>query len=75
MYCIYRGENMTEHEAILAIKDLLQIYEVADNDDLENMFYNQLTLEDILDNLKEYNSLIGELKQILRRLKDDKEEI
>ena len=62
---------MTEHKAILAIKDLLQIYEAADNDDLENMFYNQLTLEDILDNLKLYNSLIGELKQILRKVQDD----
>jgi len=64
--------GMTEHEAISEIKDILQIYEAADNDDLEQMFYNQLTIDDILDNLKLYNSLIGELKQILRRIEDGK---
>lgn len=64
--------GMTEHEAISEIKDILQVYKPADNDELENMFYSYLTVNDILDNLKEYNGLIGELKQILRRVEDGK---
>lgn len=64
--------GMTEHEAILEIKDILQVYKPADNDEIENMFYGYLTVNDILDNLKEYNGLIGELKQIMRRIESDK---
>lgn len=61
---------MTEHKAILEIKDRLQMWEAEDRDEVDQMFYNQLTLEDIRDNLQGFNSLIGELKQILREVED-----
>ena len=36
--------------------------------DLENKFYNQLTLDEIFDNIQEFNVLLGEIKQILREV-------
>ena len=59
---------MTEHEAILKLKDIMQVYQAADREEVEQMFYNQLTLDEILDNLQDYNCVIGEIKQILREV-------
>lgn len=64
---------MTEHEAILEIKDRLQMWEAEDRDEVDQVFYNQLTLEDIRDNIQGFNSLIGELKQILREVENGKD--
>ena len=60
--------GITEHEAILKLKDITQIYQAESREDLENKFYNQLTLDEIFDNIQEFNVLLGEIKQILREV-------
>lgn len=60
--------GMTEHEAILKLKDIMQVFQPEDREEVDQMFYNQLTLDEIRDNLQEFNSLIGEIKQILREV-------
>lgn len=60
--------KITEHEAILQLKDIMQVFEPVDREDLDQQFYNQFTLDEILDNLQEINGLIGEIKQILRKV-------
>ena len=57
--------GMTEHEAILQLKDITQVFQAEDREEVDQMFYNQLTLEDIRENLQEFNCVIGEIKQIL----------
>lgn len=59
---------MTEHEAILQLKDITQVFHAEDREEIEQMFYNQLTLDDILENLQDFNCVIGEIKQILREV-------
>lgn len=59
---------MTEHEAIENIKDITQIYQAEDREDVDQWFYNQWTLDEIRENLQDFNSLIGEIKQILREV-------
>lgn len=60
--------GITEHEAILKLKDIMQVFQAEDREEVDQMFYNQLTLDEIRDNLQEYNGLIGEIKQILREV-------
>jgi hypothetical protein len=43
---------------------------MEDREEVDQMFYNQLTLEDIRENLQEFNCVIGEIKQILREVDD-----
>ena len=62
---------MTEHEAILEIKDVTQIFQAEDRGDVDQWFYNQCTLDEIRENLQDFNCLIGEIKQILREVEDD----
>lgn len=62
--------GMTEHEAILQLKDITQVFQAEDREEVDQMFYNQLTLDEIRDNLQEFNCLIGEIKQILREVED-----
>ena len=62
--------GMTEHEAILKLKDITQVFQAEDREEVDQMFYNQLTLDEIRDNLQEYNCLIGEIKQILREVEE-----
>lgn len=61
---------MTEHEAILNLKDITQVFQAEDREEVDNMFYNQLTLDDIRENLQDFNCVIGEIKQILREVED-----
>lgn len=61
----------TEHQAILEIKDIMQVFEPADNEDVETQFYGNMTIDEILETLKEFNVLVGEIKQILREVKDE----
>lgn len=61
---------MTEHEAILNLKDIMQVFQAEDREEIDEMFYNQLTLDDIRENLQEFNCVIGEIKQILREVED-----
>lgn len=65
---------MTEHEAILALKDITQVYVAEDREKVDQMFYNYLTLDEIRDNIQDYNCLIGEIKQILRSVEAKGEE-
>ena len=65
--------GMTEHEAIIQLKDIMQVYQAADREEVDQMFYNQLTLDEILDNLQDYNCVIGEIKQILREVEEENE--
>ena len=60
--------GLTEHEAILQLKDITQVFQAEDREVVDQMFYNQLTLDEIRDNLQEFNCLIGEIKQILREV-------
>lgn len=62
--------GMTEHEAILQLKDITQVFQAEDREELEQKIYNQLTIDDICETLKEFNCLIGEIKQILREVED-----
>lgn len=62
--------GMTEHKAILKLKDITQVFQAEDREEVDQMFYNQLTLDEIRDNLQEFNCLIGEIKQILREVED-----
>ena len=62
--------GLTEHEAILQLKDITQVFKAEDREEVDQMFYNQLTLDEIRDNLQEFNCLIGEIKQILREVED-----
>lgn len=59
---------MTEHEAIQKIKDITQIFQAEDREDVDTMFYGQMTLDEIREALQDFNSLIGEIKQILREV-------
>ena len=63
--------KITEHEAILKLKDITQVFQAEDRDEVDNLFYNQLTLDEIRDNLQEFNCVIGEIKQILREVEDE----
>ena len=69
-----KAMKMTEHEAIEEIKDRLGIFEPEDNEELEQKFYNSLTLDEILDELRDYNCLIGEIKQIFREIETSTDE-
>lgn len=60
--------SITEHEAILKLKDMTQVYQAEDREEVENMFYNNMTLDEILENLQDFNCVIGEIKQILREV-------
>ena len=60
--------GITEHEAILQLKDITQVFQAEDREEVDQMFYNHLTLDEIRDNLQEFNCLIGEIKQILREV-------
>lgn len=62
---------MTEHEAILQLKDITQLYQAEDREDIDQWFYNQWTLDAIRENLQNFNCLIGEIKQILREVEND----
>ena len=62
--------GMTEHEAILQLKDIMQVFQPEDREEVDQMFYNHLTLDEIRDNLQEFNCLIGEIKQILREVEN-----
>lgn len=62
---------MTEHEAILNLKDITQVFQAEDREEVDNMFYNQLTLDEIRENLQDFNCVIGEIKQILREVDND----
>ena len=46
------------------------MFQAEDREEVDQMFYNQLTLEDIRENLQEFNCVIGEIKQILREVED-----
>lgn len=58
--------RISEHEAILKLKDLTQLFHAMDREELEQKFYNQCTLDEILEDIQEFNCVIGEIKQILR---------
>ena len=60
--------GITEHEAILQLKDITQVFQAEDREEVDQMFYNHLTLDEIRDNLQEFNCLIGEIKQISREV-------
>lgn len=62
--------GITEHEAILKLKDITQVFQAEDREEVDDMFYNNLTLEEIRENLQEFNCVIGEIKQILREVED-----
>lgn len=64
--------GITEHEAILKLKDITQVFQPEDREDVDQKFYNQLTLDEIRDSIQELNCLIGEIKQILREVEDGK---
>lgn len=64
--------GITEHEAILQLKDITQVFQPEDREEVDQAFYNRLTLDEIRDNLQEFNCLIGEIKQILREVEDGK---
>ena len=66
---------MTEHEAILNLKDITQVFQAEDREEVDNMFYNQLTLDEIRENLQDFNCGIGEIKQILREVEDGNDNI
>lgn len=66
---------MTEHEAILALKDLTQVFKAEDREEVDEKFYNYLTIDQILDNIQDFNCVIGEIKQILRSVEDKGGEI
>ena len=60
--------RITEHEAILKLKDITQMFQAEDREEVDQMFYGQLTLDEIRENLQDYNCVIGEIKQILREV-------
>lgn len=62
---------MTEHEAILQLKDVTQIFQAEDRGDVDQWFYNQWTLDEIREKLQDFNCLIGEIKQILREVENE----
>ena len=62
--------GMTEHEAILQLKDITQLFQAEDREELDQIFYNQWTLDEIRETLQEFNCLIGEIKQILREVEN-----
>lgn len=62
--------GITEHEAILQLKDITQVFQAEDREEVDQMFYNHLTLDEIHDNIQEFNCVIGEIKQILREVED-----
>ena len=62
--------GITEHEAILKLKDITLAFEAEDREEVDQKFYNQLTLDDIRKSLQEFNCVIGEIKQILREVEN-----
>lgn len=65
--------GISEHEAILKLKDITQVFQAEDREEIEQIFYNQLTLDEIYDCIQEFNCLIGEIKQILREVEGENE--
>ena len=65
--------NIAIHDiqAIFNLKDITQEFQTETREDVDNMFYNGLTLEDIRDNLQDFNRVIGEIKQILNEVDND----
>lgn len=66
---------MTEHEAILNLKDITQVFQPEDREEIDQMFYNELTLDEIRENLQDFNCVIGEIKQILREVEDGNDKL
>lgn len=62
--------KLSEHEAILEIKDRLEIFEPKSKDDLESDFYGNWSIDHILEELNDFNVLIGELHVILNSIKE-----
>lgn len=61
--------KLSEHEAILEIKDRLEIFKPKSKDDLETDFYGNWSIDYILGELNDFNVLIGELHVILNSIK------
>ena len=61
--------KLSEHEAILEIKDRLEIFKPKSKDDLETDFYGNWTIDHILGELEDFNVLIEELHVILNSIK------
>ena len=68
---IYNNTKLSEHEAILEIKDRLEIFEPKSKDDLESDFYGNWSIDHILEELNDFNVLIGELHVILNSIKKE----
>lgn len=51
------------------------MFQAEDREEVDNMFYNQLTLDEIRENLQDFNCVIGEIKQILREVEDGNDNI
>lgn len=56
--------SITEHEAILQLKDITQVFKPENREDLQQKFYNECTLDEIHEAVQEFNCVIGEIKQI-----------
>lgn len=59
---------MTKHDAIVKIEDLLDMWEPESPEDLEQEFYTRLTIDELYECVCALNSLIRELKEIVRRV-------
>lgn len=65
--------NIAMHDikAILKLIDITEEFHAENKEDVDQMFYDELTLEDIRVNLQDFNRIIGEIKQILSEVDND----
>ncbi len=61
--------KLSEHEAILEIKDRLEIFQPKSKDELDEYFWGNWSIDQIHEELIDFNGLIGELHQILNSIK------
>lgn len=60
--------KLSEHDAILEIKDCLEIFKPKSKDELESDFYDNWSIDQIFEELNDFNTLIGELHVILNSI-------
>lgn len=56
------------------INDIMKSLTPEDKDIVENMFYTQMTLEDIHDNFQQFNNIVSEIKSVLRGVNENDNE-
>lgn len=63
---------MTEHEAILKLKDIAKKFSPASDEELEQMFYDEVTLNEMFESVRLFNQTMGKINQILSEVESER---